>query len=292
MTELSTDGVTFTPEETAFFESGGTSPVEQINPETKPEPEVQPKPEEKPDEPKTVPLAAVHEERTRRKALQEKLRQIELENADLKGRFKIIEKIQEPKPEPRVNPQEDPFAAVLNHDKSLDDINKRLEAWEQEKKQTAEQNRLVSAYQTAASQYMQEKPDFMHAYNFLLNSRTEELKLLGYTDPVQLADALRNEEISIVGHALSGGMNPAETIYNLARGRGYAFKEPTKEAASAQEKLATIERGLEANKSLASTGGNAGDAEMSAERLLKMPIDEFEAWCNKNPAKARRLMGG
>ena len=32
--------------------------------------------------------------------------------------------------------------------------------------------------------------------------------------------------------------------------------------------------------------------EFTGEMLLKMPMDEFEAWCAKNPAKAKRLMGG
>ena len=31
---------------------------------------------------------------------------------------------------------------------------------------------------------------------------------------------------------------------------------------------------------------------MTGEMLLKMPMDEFEAWCTKHPAKAKRLMGG
>jgi hypothetical protein len=31
---------------------------------------------------------------------------------------------------------------------------------------------------------------------------------------------------------------------------------------------------------------------MTGEMLLKMPMDEFEAWCTKNPARAKRLMGG
>jgi hypothetical protein len=31
---------------------------------------------------------------------------------------------------------------------------------------------------------------------------------------------------------------------------------------------------------------------MTAERLLAMPMAEFEAWVEKNPAKARRIMGG
>ena len=56
--------------------------------------------------------------------------------------------------------------------------------------------------------------------------------------------------------------------------------------------LDTIQRGQNANKSLSNTGGNAGDGDITGEMLLKMPMDEFEAWCTKHPAKAKRLMGG
>jgi hypothetical protein len=58
------------------------------------------------------------------------------------------------------------------------------------------------------------------------------------------------------------------------------------------DKLDTIQRGQNANKSLSNTGGNAGDGDITGEMLLKMPMDEFEAWCTKHPAKAKRLMGG
>jgi hypothetical protein len=34
------------------------------------------------------------------------------------------------------------------------------------------------------------------------------------------------------------------------------------------------------------------DGDMTAEILPKMPMDEVEAWCTKNPAKAKRLIGG
>jgi hypothetical protein len=75
-------------------------------------------------------------------------------------------------------------------------------------------------------------------------------------------------------------------IYNLARQRGY------RGGGSGQDRLDTIARGQAAGKSLASAGGSGGDSEMSAEALLRMPMDQFEAWCAKNPAKAKRIMGG
>jgi hypothetical protein len=34
------------------------------------------------------------------------------------------------------------------------------------------------------------------------------------------------------------------------------------------------------------------DGDITADMLLKMPMDEVEAWCSRNPARAKRLMGG
>jgi hypothetical protein len=83
--------------------------------------------------------------------------------------------------------------------------------------------------------------------------------------------------------------SPAEIIYNLARLRGYAAAARPSGAA---DRLDTIQRGQAANKSLSYTGGSSGEAEITAEALLKMPMDEFEKFAEKNPARVKRLMGG
>ena len=52
------------------------------------------------------------------------------------------------------------------------------------------------------------------------------------------------------------------------------------------------ERGNEVGKTLSVGGGGAGGGEMTAAKLLAMSNDEFDAWTSRNPAKAKRLMGG
>jgi uncharacterized protein (DUF2342 family) len=97
--------------------------------------------------------------------------------------------------------------------------------------------------------------------------------------------------------AFQRGKSPAQMLYDLANQRGYkkasaAAPKPGAEEEAAAEKLARIERGQAEHKSLSNTGGSSGDQDMTAEALIAMPADEFEAWCNKNPAKAKRLFGG
>lgn len=243
---------------------------------------------------KTVPLTALHEERTRRKELDKQLRDAQQKLANFEGRFAVIDKLnggQQQQTEQAAgdpSPEDDIFGAV-------NAIKQKLEATEAEKKAATEHATFVNSYKADAQKFIATAPDYMEAYNHLLSSRAAELQAIGY-EGEELGRALQADEIAIAQMATSKGKSPAEMLYNLAKLRGYTKKEAAAAAAAAApsgaEKLEAIERGQAANKSLSNTGGNAGDQDMTAERLMSMPMDEFEAWCDKNPAKARRIMGG
>jgi len=239
-----------------------------------------------------VSLSALHQERSRRKELDGKNRELESQIAELRGKFSIIEKLQAPAAEQKEVPtvETDIFGVVKNTTETLAEIQKRLNADDEAKKADGDRNNLITAYRMDAAQFEAKTPDFKAAYNHLLNSRAAELMAMGYDDPVQLHEALTADEMAIAQMALGKKKSAAEIIYNLAQQRGYKKAEPG--GGKGAEKLDAIERGQNANKSLSNTGGNSGDGEMTGEMLLKMPADEFEAWCAKNPAKARRIMGG
>lgn len=240
---------------------------------------------------KTVPIHALHEERERRKALDKRARDLEIENAKFRERFSILEKLNgkgdEPKGPPK--PEDDIFGAFSHLSQTVQSLQQKLAEGEATSRQEGQVAQLVRHYQDDAAQFTAKTPDFQEAYNFLIRSRAEELMALGYESHADLEDALKNEEISIATLAFQKGKSPAEVIYGLAQMRGYKKADPK---AAAEAKLDTIERGSGLNKSLSAAAGASGDDEMTAERLLSMPNDEFETWCNKNPAKARRLMGG
>jgi hypothetical protein len=166
-------------------------------------------------------------------------------------------------------------------------------AKEANEKAAAEQKTFVDKYVADCNAFESKTPDFKPAYNFLLNSRAAELKAIGYDTPETLHQALVADEFAIAQVAFERGKSPAEMIYALANQRGYK-KAPAADpdAGAAAEKLATIQRGQAAHKSLSNTGGSSGDQDMTAEALISMPAAEFEAWCDKNPAKAKRLFGG
>ncbi|MBR1219427.1 hypothetical protein JQ557_15595 [Bradyrhizobium sp. U87765 SZCCT0131] len=240
-----------------------------------------------PQQERVVPLAALHEERGRRRDLDRQNRDLQQQVAELRGKFSIIDRLasQPQQREPTV--EDDIFGVVRNTSSAVSDIRRRLDAADQEKQEVAWRDDLVRAYQIDAAQFESRTPDFKAAYNHLLQSRAQELVALGYDDPQAVHQALLADEFAVAQMALQSRRSPAEVIYNLARQRGYS-----KGAGSAQGRLDTIARGQAAGKSFAGAGGGGADSEMSAEALLRMPMDEFEAWCAKNPARAKRIMGG
>ncbi len=300
MSDTETLGATLSPEEQSYFDSNGTTEI-QTSEKTAGEGEGgaaqsaneadgkgTPKVEQ------MVSLAALHEERGKRKELGTKLSATERELAELKGKFSIIERLQVPKQEQEapLTPEGDIFGYVKKLGETNEQLQKRIEEGEATRKEEGERNNLISSYKSDAAAFTAKNPDFGEAYNHLLQSRAQEMIALGYDDPASLQQALQNEEIQIARLAFQKGKSPAEIIYALAQQRGYKKADAKADGNDPAKKLETIARGQEANKSLSNTGGNSGDGDVTAEMLLKMSSEEFDAWCNKNPAKAKRIMGG
>ncbi|WP_342711511.1 hypothetical protein AAFG13_06625 [Bradyrhizobium sp. B124] len=250
-----------------------------------------------------VPLATFLEEKKARKELATRYQETEKQLAELRGKFAIIDRLKlagaDPGPEQPAappTPEEDIFGAVKHVGETVAQMQKRLDdqaAAEKQAKETATaQTEFVNRYRSDAETFQKSNPDYRTAYDFLLQSRAGELQAIGFDTPEALHQALIADEAAIAEMAFAKGKSPAEMIYALAKQRGYtkAAADPSK--GKGAEKLDAIERGQAANKSLSSAGGSAGDADMTAEALIAMPADEFEAWCNKNPAKAKRLFGG
>jgi hypothetical protein len=270
-----------TPAENKYFESRGAEPAPNPNappPEEKPAAVVKP----------TVPLESLQEERARRKGLEQTAQRQAEQLARYDERFRIVEQLNRQPQQAPPDPETDIFGHARHLDQQVRALHEQNQQFTQAQQVAQQRNQLVQGYQADAARLASEVPDFKDAYKFMVESRQKELRAIGYKDPATIAQALQNDELSVVAMAIQNGNSPAEAIYALAQARGYA---PQK-GQTAAEKLAVIEKGQAANKSLSSTGGAAGEGEMTGEALLKMPLDEFEAWTKKNPAKARRLMGG
>lgn len=288
-------GAELTPDETSYFESEGTTEIPRGDDGAGesgdgPRPDAAPaggdgKPE------RMVALAALHEERSRRREIDRQYRETQQQLAELRGKFAVIERLNAPQPKPPPSVEEDIPGAVRATTEAVDELRQRMAVRDARDRAARDEQDVIAAYRVDAAQFEARMPDFREAYSHLLASRAQELAALGYDDPRAVHDALRADELAVAQAALARRQSPAEIIYNLARQRGYVGAGAAPRA-RAGERLASIERGQAANKSLSATGGAGGDADISAEALLKMPMDEFEAWCAKNPARARRLMGG
>lgn len=293
-------------DEEAFFSSGGEKSIPaEGGAAPAADTEIKPAGEAKPgDAPKNdhVPLATFLEEKKARKELSGKLTEYEKQIAEFKGKFAIIDRLKlQGETEPAApagppNPEEDIFGAVKHVGETVAQMQKAAAdakaAQEASEKQAGEQKVFVDKYKADAATFEQTNTDFKAAYNFLLNARAAELKAIGYDTPETLHNALIADELAIAQMAFERGKSPAEMLYNLANQRGYKKEQAADAKSAAAEKLEAIERGQAANKSLSNAGGSSGDPDMTAEALIAMPADEFEAWTNKNPAKARRLFGG
>src|ERR1700687_350753 len=140
MSDIDTIGATLSPEENAFFETGGnteiptgdkaagtgegggheadagkTTEAADKDGQTKVE--------------KMVSLSALHEERGRRKATETEKRALESQLAELRGKFSIIERLQ-PQPEQLKAPtvEDDIFGVIRNQSETLAQLQKRLQA--------------------------------------------------------------------------------------------------------------------------------------------------------------------
>lgn len=301
MSDTHTIGPELTPSEAAYFESGGTTEVEAPQADSSSGDDSasvdagseQQKGSERKAPPGYVDQKALDEERTRRKERDRENRQLSEQLAELRGKFSIIEKLQSGSQDntQELTPETDIFGFAKKTHESVDEIRKRLDAQEMQDRQRAEQDAIVGRYQVDAAKFAQANPDFGSAYNYLLTARANELVAMGYDNPTDIHNALVSDEMAIAQMALGRDKSPAQMIYELAQQRGYKKPQADK-SGDAAARLDTIERGQNANKSLSNTGGTSGDGDITAAMLLKMPNDEFEAWCEKHPAKAKKIFGG
>jgi hypothetical protein len=345
-------GGSLTAAEAAYFESGGETELPNEagaddagsggdvtntgggNPDggtNSADPDKQPtdgKPDGKPDgkqpdkAPQHVPLAALQEERGKRKELTTKVGTLETQLAETNGKLAILlrlkggDKVEGETDQPAGPPKstDDVFGAVDNAQDRLAKLEKAREDDAAAVKTQTEQQAFVSNYRSDATSFEQKNPDYREAYNFLLNTRAKELIAIGYDDPqalkangadeetinaagLALHNALIADEMAIAQTAAGKKKSAAEIIYNLAKQRGYAKKAAAKPGegegkGEGDAQLETIERGQAAHKSLNGTGGSADGDEMSAERLISMSAKAFETYADKHPETVRRLMGG
>ncbi len=276
--------------EERFFASGGADvPAELSKEAEQPQTDEQPtteQPQEKPkqEDNRTVPLAALHEERARRKEERERAEKME-------QRFQqLLEKLGPQAEQPKIPDFE---AAPADHLKAgLDATQKELaefKKWRDEQSQQSWQaqqhHQFVQTYASAAQEFAAKQTDFPLAYKHLMADRDAELQELGFVDAANRHRILQAEEQGIVAQALQNGKNPAEVLYAVAKRRG--FKGGAGTAEDAETKIETLRKGANASNPTAGGGGNA-EPPMSLEALARMSDEDFDKNWDKIMKPPRR----
>lgn len=300
-----------TPSEQAYFDTKGESvpeaPAEPVQPqEAKPVPETVDStdaPQEPTQEAKTVPLGALHEERSRRKEAEKAMRSLREEFARVAGQLDVLKGVA---PQTPVAPKPTVADAPIE---TLESNNQWIEEQKAEKRALAEFSEFRHHVSVAEAEFAAKTPDFQAAVDFLYAGRLAEMKAIGYPDQPFIdeygvrqpsaGEIVAQEAIGISSTAFQQRVNPAERFYALAKARGYTAKAPDTTAEvtegnrtaaaleKAADKLATIAKGQQAAKSLSSAGGASSD-DIGLAALADMDMEEFER-ATANPKFWKRV---
>jgi len=234
--------------------------------------------------------AMAEEERIRRKEVQKQIETLNAENKKLKDTFdRILQKAQEqaelesqPKPP---SYDENPIEALKYENEQLkkkfgnieQSITQKQQQEQQEYEIRQKQDQFIGTYKAKADEFSKTTPDFKDAYNYLLTSRQAEYKAAGYSDE-QVNQLLVEDEAAIVATALGQNANPAQRLYEIAKLRGYKQNSNINGQDKIQannEKIANLERGLKASKSVNSGGMSAKD-HLTLEDVAEMSDDDLD----------------
>lgn len=256
-----------------------------------------------PQQQKTVPHGAFEKERQGRKAAQRELeaeRRASAERfASLQGKLDVLNQVLQPPAQTPPSPEQDIFGAFNHLSNQFSSLQQERQQEAARRQQADQQNQhvaqITSAYMADAARFRTEQPDFNDAYQFLLSSRQAELSAVGY-DAQTVQNAIRNDELNIVGFALQQGASPAETVYRLAQSRGYRQGVPNGKGngngavpanggGNGQGEMQRLQRAQDASTTLSRGGGSAGGVRLTLEAIDRMPNKEFEALVKAKNAK-------
>lgn len=177
-----------------------------------------------------VPLAALHEERTKRQALETQVQQQTQQQAQTMERLtKLLEAQQQaaqPKSEPVVVPNfvDDPEAAFHHVQQQLEDTRRQMQDYlngSQQQSQAQQQHvQLAQQVSQQETQFTQTVPDYPHAADYFYNRKVAEYA--AFTgDEFAAKQQVAKDYAGIAQLAQRLGKNPAELMYNAAKAMGY-----------------------------------------------------------------------
>jgi hypothetical protein len=250
-----------------------------------------------------VPHAALRDERDQHKQTRVELQKLRDERNLFEGRLQAIlamrqeeQQRSQPQPEPEPTAMTDPIGTITRLQEQVEGLYAGNQQQSEMQREQSRQMRLYNAALSDANRFKQQTPDYNDAYSYFRQHRANELAAYGY-DAAQTQQVINSEEMQIANQAFQRGVSPAETLYQVARLRGYqgSGQNGADNGNQPARQIDRINQGQTRSRTLSGTGGGAVSTSMTAEQLGKMTQSEFEDWLNrqKDPDRAfKRLMGG
>lgn len=306
---------TFTPEESAYFESGGETTIAPETPTT-PEPEVAEQqsaattdhPQDRDEKGRWVPHQALHSEREEHKKTKAELESIRQQQAILNDRWQTLLSVGKQQQQEEVKPPPDPDTDIFGYAKWQGEQLEKLQKTIADEKAQREQAETVSreeaqiwqAWDADSAAYAAQQPEFVAAAEYMAQTRAAQLKTLSVIEPRLSTQAGINAQINaelkaIIVQARQVGISPASVVHEMAKSYGFKAAAPaTADPLKLPEQLATVAAAQEAAKTVGQSGGRAGGDALTPEAIAAMPPAEFNRWLSdeKNARLFEKMMGG
>lgn len=229
---------------------------------------------------KYVPLPAVQSAREENKVLRREME--ELKTKWTGGEQKLNALLQKLSPDKQELPDysKQPLEHLKAKNEELEAKIKALNESEEKRGKESETQTQLQAFQrdviAAEKSFASKNPDYAEAVSKVQEIWRAELETAGVPENF-IENTLARKGAQFSYAALQKEQNPAEAVYKLAQRYGYKKldKSEKDEPNKDKDKLATIARGQEAEKSLASGKGNS---DMSLEALATMSEEEMDAF--------------
>lgn len=227
-------------------------------------------------------------ERARRREAERQVRELNSRLERLEARAKPATEAEEDDLLAAINSlrddDEDPITDLAQMKRAMKAfMRQNAQETEAETKANAERHRiqtLARAMDEAEADFADEHPDYQDAVKHFKTSRREEFEDMGYAGQALEAE-LAKDFLGLVQRAVSGGRDPAEVVYNLAKKRGFQSGK-----AAAEAKLKEIARAADAGKGAA--GGKQGDARLTVDQINKLKGAAYDAAWAKYREQERR----
>lgn len=294
-----------TPEQTAYFESGGEKPLEPAAAEQQTDAAAQAAVEgkeaatDRDEKGRFVPHQALHAEREEHKKTRAELAELREFRIRMEERARWADEARQAqqKPVEPPDPEQDVFAAVKYEREQRAALEAKIANREQQEREAAQyqdfEAKVDTFWKQDVQQYATANPDFRPAATWLAEARDRQLQGTAVADPRMRDPQWRNYVIDselkqIIVAAAQQQRSPAEMVYEIAKSWGYTPKQAAA-AASMPENLARVEKAQEASRTVGATSGSAGGDALSLDAMLNMPRDEFERAYNSDKAFARKF---